>query len=239
MDTTNAEAGPSTQPQHPPEDDGSSVDPVWTTSRTARQIYYLCNVEKKITVLLQRASNAMICLSLPQTDGPDDKLIVQPDAPHADEPAEDGLPRDVLRKDEMRNEQLAAEIQSYFDVLLEISHEIRSSLAHIRHARMTPSSIIAPDAISPPKAPGQPPQPFTPPAFGVGLPYDEDDAKRRNERGLQEARIERDAWKGILDALMKLKKARDEERAGQGEDAAKTDEEEKAESPGKEDAMQV
>ena len=79
---------------------------------------------------------------------------------------------------------------------------------------MTPSSIIAPDAISPPKAPGQPPQPFTPPAFGVGLPYDEDDAKRRNERGLQEARIERDAWKGILDALMKLKKARDEERKG-------------------------
>ena len=60
----------------------------------------------------------MLCLSLPQTDGPDDKLIVQPDAPNADEPAEDGLPRDVLRKDEMRNEQLAAEIQSYFDVLL-------------------------------------------------------------------------------------------------------------------------
>ena len=104
---------------------------------------------------------------------------------------------------------------------------------------MTPSSIIAPDAISPPKAPGQPPQPFTPPAFGVGLPYDEDDAKRRNERGLQEARIERDAWKGILDALMKLKKARDEERAGEGEDAAKVNGEEKAESPGKEDAMQV
>ena len=104
---------------------------------------------------------------------------------------------------------------------------------------MTPSSIIAPDAISPPKAPGQPPQPFTPPAFGVGLPYDEDDAKRRNERGLQEARIERDAWKGILDALMKLKKARDEEKAGEGEDAAKVNGEEKAGSPGKEDAMQV
>ena len=104
---------------------------------------------------------------------------------------------------------------------------------------MTPSSIIAPDAISPPKAPGQPPQPFTPPAFGVGLPYDEDDAKRRNERGLQEARIERDAWKGILDALMKLKKARDEARTGDGGDAPKANGEEKAESPGKEDAMQV
>ncbi|TRM65822.1 hypothetical protein BD626DRAFT_566475 [Schizophyllum amplum] len=160
----------------------------------------------------------MLCLSLPQTDSPDDKLIVPPeargplppDAPNDEQP-DDGLPPYVLRKDEMRNEQLTVEIQRYFDVLLDISHDIRSTLAHMRHARMAPSSIVAPDAISPPKAPGQLPQPFTPPAFGVGLPYDEDDAKRRNEQGLQEARVERDAWKGILDALTKLKKARDAE----------------------------
>ena len=50
----------------------------------------------------------------------------------------------------------------------------------------------------------------------------------------------RDAWKGILDALMKLKKARDEERAGEGEDAAtKANGEGRADTPGKEDAMQM
>ena len=104
-------------------------------------------VRQKITVLLQRASNAMLCLSLPQTDGPDDKLIVQPDAPNADEPAEDGLSRDVLRKDEMRNEQLAAEIQSYFDVLLvrmlltPSSHPALPTLFHRRyHTKSAPPS---------------------------------------------------------------------------------------------------
>ena len=32
-------------------------------------------------------------------------------------------------------------------------------------------------------------------------------------KGLQEERVERDAWKGILDALTRLKEAKDRERA--------------------------
>ncbi len=35
----------------------------------------------------------------------------------------------------------------------------------------------------------------------------------RGNRGLQEERIERDAWKGIVGALTRIKEARDKEKA--------------------------
>ena len=73
-----------------------------------------------------------------------------------------------------------------------IQSAIRSSLAHIRHARIAPSAINAP-------APG-----FVPPSLGVGLPNEEDKQGAIN-LGFQEARVERDAWKGILAALTRLK----------------------------------
>lgn len=78
---------------------------------------------------------------------------------------------------------------------------IRSSLAHIRQSRIAPSAINAP------------PPNFIPPPLGVGLPSSDADGAARGERGLQEERVERDAWKGILDALTRIKEARDREQA--------------------------
>ncbi|KAJ3485721.1 hypothetical protein NLJ89_g11876 [Agrocybe chaxingu] len=131
------------------EPDGSEIDPIWTTSRTARQIYALGEVDK--------------------TDTPEDNL------PQGEE----------------RSEQFVLEVSEYFERLDSIQVAIRSSLAHIRHSRIAPSAINAPP-------PGS-----VPPSLGVGLPSDGSTTART--RGLQEERIERDAWKGILAALTRIK----------------------------------
>ena len=71
---------------------------------------------------------------------------------------------------------------------------LRSSLAHIRHSRIAPSAINAP------------PPAFIPPSLGVGLPTE---GSSQSNRGLQEERVDRDAWKGILAALTRVKEARE------------------------------
>ncbi|KAK7686603.1 hypothetical protein QCA50_010203 [Cerrena zonata] len=109
--------------------DPSQIDPIWASSRTARQIYALGEVEQSIHIA------------------------------------------------------------------------IRSSLAHIRQSRIAPSAINAP------------PPNFIPPPLGVGLPSNSTGPTNKGNRGLQEERIERDAWKGVLDALIRLKEAREGERA--------------------------
>ncbi|CAK5264354.1 unnamed protein product [Mycena citricolor] len=167
------------------------IDPIWTTSRTARQIYALGEVEKvtsiaeaynyhqrrqqDITRLMALAASSISLLTLPQTDAPEDNL------PQGDE----------------RSEQFVLEVNEYFERLDAIQIAIRSSLAHIRHSRIAPSAINAP------------PPNFVPPSLGVGLPaggelpgsFTADDTRR----GLQEERVERDAWTGILNALQRLK----------------------------------
>ena len=40
------------------------------------------------------------------------------------------------------------------------------------------------------------------------------DGAARGSRGLQEERVERDAWVGVLNALTRIKEARDREQAG-------------------------
>ncbi|KAF5385265.1 hypothetical protein D9615_001150 [Tricholomella constricta] len=157
------------------------IDPIWTTSRTARQIYALGVVEKDITRLLSLAASSISLLTLPQTDGPDDNL------PQGEE----------------RSEQFVLEVSEYFERLDSIQGAIRSSLAHIRHARIAPSAINAP------------PPGFIPPSLGVGLPQIQGDDGKKN-RGLQEERIERDAWQGILGALTRLKAAQDAAKNGPG-----------------------
>lgn len=91
-------------------------------------------------------------------------------------------------------------------MLQSIQDAIRSSLAHIRQSRIAPSTINAP------------PPGFVPPALGVGLPQTatastttEDSftpESHAKTRGLQEERVERDAWRGVLDALERIKGAR-------------------------------
>ncbi|KAF7337646.1 Mediator of RNA polymerase II transcription subunit 11 [Mycena sanguinolenta] len=149
------------------------TDPIWMSSRTARQIFALGQVEKvDITRLLALAASSISLLTLPQTDAPEDSL------PQGDE----------------RSEQFVLEVSEYFERLDAIQIAIRSSLAHIRNSRIAPSAINAP------------PPNFVPPSLGVGMPSDDNESTApRKNRGLQEERIERDAWKGILDALRRLK----------------------------------
>lgn len=69
--------------------EAEEIDPVWLSSRTARQIYALCQVEKvctqtsvssdltsikDISRLLSLASSSISLLTLPQTDGIDSTL---------------------------------------------------------------------------------------------------------------------------------------------------------------------
>lgn len=81
---------------------------------------------------------------------------------------------------------------------------MRSSLAHIRQSRIAPSAINAP------------PPGFVPPTLGVSLPPapNEGTASGSEEKGgsgLQEERVEREAWRGILNALTNLKEAKERE----------------------------
>jgi hypothetical protein len=89
---------------------------------------------------------------------------------------------------------------------------LRSSLAHIRAARISPAVLTAP------------PAGFVPPPQGVGLPAPpapggqqvSSDAVKEQTRGLLEERVERDAWHGVLDALTRLRDARRAEAAERG-----------------------
>jgi hypothetical protein len=72
--------------------------------------------------------------------------------------------------------------------LKSIQTNIRSSLAHIRQSRIAPSAINAPRSD------------FVPPPLGAGLPSE----GSSHSFGLQEERVERDAWNAILSALAKL-----------------------------------
>ncbi|KAM5531344.1 hypothetical protein V8D89_014989 [Ganoderma adspersum] len=156
------------------------MDPIWMSSRTARQIYALGEVEKDITRLLSLAASSIALLSLPQTDGPEDE---------------------DLPKGAERSEKFVDVANEYFERLDGIHIAIRSSLAHIRQSRIAPSAINAP------------PPGFIPPSLGVGLPSADAEEISREGRGLQEERVERDAWKGILDALTRIKEERDKEKA--------------------------
>ncbi|KAJ7601302.1 hypothetical protein FB45DRAFT_973907 [Roridomyces roridus] len=161
------------------EADGLEIDPIWTTSRTARKSLPSAKSKKKdITRLLALAASSISLLTLPQTDNPEENL------PQGDE----------------RSEQFVLEVSEYFERLDAIQIAIRSSLAHIRHSRIAPSAINAP------------PPNFVPPSLGVGMPSADDDGSTpRKNRGLQEERIERDAWKGILDALRRLKEEQEQQ----------------------------
>ncbi|EIN14407.1 hypothetical protein PUNSTDRAFT_130040 [Punctularia strigosozonata HHB-11173 SS5] len=154
------------------------IDPIWTSSRTSRQIYVLGEVEKDISRLLSLAASSISLLTLPQTD----------------------TEGDSLPRGEERSEQLVLEVSEYFERLDSIQFAIRSTLAHIRQSRIAPSTIQAP------------PPGFVPPPLGVGLPSVGLAAGKRS-RGLQEERVERDAWLLVVDALKRLKEAKEADDA--------------------------
>jgi len=216
------------------------ADPIWSSSRTARQIHDLGRVEKvgslalaplkshnnaphpqDIGHLLSLASTSLALLSLPQTDAPDENL------PEGDE----------------RSEQFVAKVGEYFEtldvrllafpslstslhlhntpptsltkstILQGIQMALRSSLAHIRAARISPAVLTAPPAgfVPPPQGVGLP-FPLPPGvsdrgSSGTGVEASHSQAKEKT-RGLLEEHVERDAWRGALDALTRLMDAR-------------------------------
>jgi len=96
---------------------------------------------------------------------------------------------------------------------------LRSSLAHIRAARISPAVLTAPPAgfVPPPQGVGLP----APPAPGAqqlssGAGSGGGDGVKEQTRGLLEERVERDAWGGVLDALTRLRDARRAETAVRG-----------------------
>ena len=159
--------------------------------------------------MLALAASCISLLTLPQTDGPDD-----------------GLPQGGER-----SEQFVLEANQYFERLdvsslsdgrvstisfvwarQNIHIGIRSSLAHIRQSRTAPSAINAP------------PAGFVPPTLGGGLSTgttkDTSGSPDKGGHGLQEERVERDAWNGILNALTRLKEAKDQERDAEMDERA-------------------
>lgn len=83
---------------------------------------------------------------------------------------------------------------------------LRGSLANVRARRITPTSIMAPSTST-----------FVPPAYGPGIPSKSDahiprgtsgqakhSESNTNNSNLQEARVERDAWRGIAETLTKM-----------------------------------
>ncbi|KAF8517962.1 hypothetical protein BU17DRAFT_49200 [Hysterangium stoloniferum] len=141
---------------------GTSIDndPIWTSSKTARQIHALGGVEKV--------------------------------SDHC------GWPSSTSLQGDERSEQFVLEVTQYFETLDSIQYALRACLAQLRKARVSPASI---DALPPG---------FVPPTFGVGSP--ENLEGNHENKGLQELRVERDAWKGVLDALQRLKAAYAEPR---------------------------
>jgi hypothetical protein len=103
---------------------------------------------------------------------------------------------------------------------------LRSSLAHIRAGRVSPAVLNAPPAgfVPPPQGVGLP-LPPPPPAAGFNTSAKADaSASAGNEantktkektRGLLEERVERDAWRGVLEALTRLRDARRAEAAAE------------------------
>lgn len=166
--------------------DISDIDPIWTTSRTARQIYALGEVEKDITRLLSLAASSISLLTLPQTDG-----------------TEDNLPQG-----EERSEQFVLEVSEYFERLDAIQVALRSSLAHIRHSRIAPSAINAPVPNFVPTSLGVG-LPFSSDPADASSPAQSIGSSARRGRGLQEERIDRHAWENILQALLRIKADRD------------------------------
>lgn len=141
----------------------------------------------------------MSLLTLPQTDGPDDDL------PQGGERSEQfvlGVGEYFERLDVRLSPSLFPRNMSSSLVLWQsIQVAIRSSLAHIRQSRIAASAINAP------------PHGFVPPSLGVTIPTD-GAGTGEVSLGLQEERAGRDAWVGILDALTRLKAAREQEELG-------------------------
>ncbi|KAF9515280.1 hypothetical protein BS47DRAFT_1381612 [Hydnum rufescens UP504] len=160
---------------------------IWTSSSSAERIR-----ELDIARLLQHAASSLQLLRVAHVDTDDDTGGVS------------------LPEGEERSELFVQEATAYFQTLDALT--LRRILADVRTRRITPSSINAP------------PPNFVPPTFGSGpLPNPSSETGTRGgpgvpDRGantsvnfepvgstLQEARVERDAWRGIAETLSRMR----------------------------------
>jgi len=162
----------------------NSENTVSSSSSSAKQIKALGEVEKDIARLLQLAGSSLSLLTLPRPDGED----------------ENGR----LPQGEERSEMFVQEVTEYFSKLDAIQLGIRKALSNLRLSRVSPSSINAP------------PPGFIPPPLGVGpaaMPPGDGSSSANDDgpkAGLQETRVERDAWVAIVQALQAYKKAQED-----------------------------
>ncbi|KAH7107117.1 hypothetical protein BKA62DRAFT_765667 [Auriculariales sp. MPI-PUGE-AT-0066] len=183
--STTAAAAPPATPPHP----------IFLSTATAHHIHELGEVEKEITKLLQLAGSAVALLSVPELDPQDESAAVQP----VEVSSEASTPQERTPQPQVRGgrarlpvgderaEQFALDVAQYFESLDVIQHSLRLYTARLRKARIAPTSVKAP------------PPGFIPPSFGVGP------QAGMNARGLQETRVERDAWRNVAQALERLR----------------------------------
>ncbi|KZV84307.1 hypothetical protein EXIGLDRAFT_776687 [Exidia glandulosa HHB12029] len=167
----------------------NDINPIFLSTDTARKIYEL---GEDITKLLQSASTCVALLTIPELDPPEQEAELKPSGSPSSEASTPrdsaGLPsRPRLPVGEERSEQFVMEATQYYETLDTIHLNLRTAMAHLRRERVAPAAITAP------------PPGFVPTAFGVGP------EAGLNARGLQETRLERDAWRGVVDALERLK----------------------------------
>ena len=200
---------------------GSEEDVIWNSSRTAQQIHDLGRVENVPThpvhlrSFTSNASSRTLAASSPSLaplslSSPSPRPTRQmPVSRRATSAASNSLPRsaNTLRLSTcVPPPPFSFLLTQQIGTLQIIQMALRSSLAHIRAARISP-----------------PPAGFVPPPQGIGLPTPpapggqllSSDAGgggggggvKEQTRGLLKERVERDAWGGVLDALTRLRES--------------------------------
>lgn len=182
--------------------DMESLDDLWNSSSTAKQIKALGQVELDIANLLQLASSAMKLLAIPRPGEVAEESENNEDLPA---PIPGALSsREAVATGEERAELFVDRANQYFSTLDSIQYNLKKALYHLRQEKISPSSIIAPSPD------------FVPPTLGIGPARDSGASSTPEQdeiyrQGLQETRVEKEAWLGIVASLEQLKAARSSE----------------------------
>jgi len=156
-------------------------DELWQSSSSAQQIQALIKVEKDVAKLMRHGAASLQLLR-----------TVQPTDINSSVPLPTG---------EERSERFVQEASAYFKTLDSIQIGLRRAIAHIREKRITPSTLASLAAQF--EAGGSTTSAVLPSV--TAHTTDPNTTSQNNTSGnLQEARVERDAWRGIAESLAKL-----------------------------------
>jgi len=189
----------------PGHETNGEVRELWDSSSSAQEIQTLGGVEVAIANLLQIAASAMSLLAAPELG--DTPMESEETAPVEDSTFPGFVGRltqqEAATTGPARTELFVEQATQYFGTLNQIQLNLRHALYQLRQKKISPSSITAP------------PTDFVPPLLGVGPSSAPPnglspgpDAVEPSRQGLQETRVERDAWLGIVAGLKKMKGAR-------------------------------